>query len=204
MTDLRWSEDGSDAAVAAVVAAVVAAPGTKQIALPGGATPGPVFARLSSQNLDWPSVTLWPTDERIVSPAHKASNIGALMKAFAATGARLQPLAAGQPVPQFDLVWLGMGADGHIASLFPSLNPDPDAPAGVFRATPEPLPPEAPFERLTMSLAALANARQIILVVRGDAKRGLLVDAAAGANDLPVARLLRSATCPVTAYWSPS
>ncbi len=202
MTRLRWAVDGSDAAVAKAIVAVIGGPGTKQIALPGGTTPAPVFARLSCQDLDWPSVTLWPTDERIVPAAHKASNIGGLMKAFAATGARLQPLAVGQPVPQFDLVWLGMGADGHVASLFPSMDPDPLAPAGVVRMTPEPLPPEAPFERLTLTLAALANAHQIIIVIRGEAKRALLADAAAGSNDLPVARLLRAAVGPVTAYWS--
>ena len=200
---IEFAPDGSDAAVAARIAALVRGPGNKVFAVPGGTTPAPIFARLAEQNLDWPTVTLWPTDERIVSSAHKASNIGRLMKAFGTTGARLQPLAVGQPVPHFDLAWLGMGTDGHIASLFPSIDPDPDAPPAVIRITPDPLPPEAPFERLTLTLAALASAHDIILVVRGKAKRELLEAAAAGANDLPVARLLAAATVPVTAFWTP-
>lgn len=199
---IEFAPDGSDAAVTARVRALVDQPGTKTLAVPGGATPGPIFAQLAEQNLDWPSVTIWPTDERIVGGNHRASNIGGLMKAFGTTGARLQPLAAGQPVPRFDLVWLGMGADGHIASLFPNTDPDPAAPPGVIRITPDPLPPEAPFERLTLTLAALANATDIILVIRGAAKRTLVEAAARGDNDLPVARLLRLAT--PTIYWSPA
>lgn len=201
MNDLRWANDGSDAAVAAHVTALVRQPGTKTFAVPGGATPGPIFARLAEQNLDWPSVTLWPTDERIVPANHKASNIRGLMKAFGTTGARLQPLAVGQPVPHFDLVWLGMGADGHVASLFPSMDPDPAAAPAVIRVTPDPLPPEAPFERLTLTFAALADADEVIVVVRGAEKRALLEAAAAGKSDLPIARLLE--LTPITTYWTP-
>ncbi len=70
----------------------------------------------------------------------------------------------------------------------------------MIAVTPDPLPPEAPFPRLTLTLAALAASDDIILVVRGAAKRDLLAAAARGENDLPVARLLRLA--PVTAFWS--
>lgn len=199
---IDFAPDGSDAAVTARIRALVEQRGTKTLAVPGGATPAPIFAQLAEQNLDWPTVTIWPTDERIVGSNHRASNIGGLMKAFGTTGVRLQPLAVQQAVPRFDLVWLGMGGDGHIASLFPNTNPDPAAPPTVIRVTPDPLPPEAPFERLTLTLAALANATDIILVIRGAAKRALVEAAARGDNDLPIARLLRLAT--PTVYWSPA
>ncbi len=200
MTDLRWAGDGSDAAVAARVAAAVARPGPVALCLPGGATPRPIFAALAATRLPWDKVTIWPGDERQVPHDHSASNVGALRAAFGATGATIEPLSPALPPPRFTLTWLGMGADGHVASLFPSSDPDPAAPAGVISITPKPLPPEAPFARLTLTLAALADSDDIILVVRGAAKRDLLLAAARGEHDLPVARLLRLA--PVTAFWS--
>ncbi len=202
MTELRWAADGSDAAVVEAVAAVVARHGSVTLCLPGGATPPPIFARLAAKLLPWDKVTIMPGDERRVPHDHPASNVGQLRAAFGATGATIEPLSPDLPLPRFDLVWLGMGGDGHVASLFPSANPDPAAAPAVIDVTPEPLPPEAPFDRLTLNLAAIANSAAIMLVIRGAAKRSLLEAAAAGANDLPVARLLRLA--PVTAFWSPA
>ena len=200
MTEPCWAADGSDAAVAAYVAATVARPGPKLLALPGGTTPAPIFARLSAVLLPWDKVTIVPGDERLVRHDNPASNVGALRAAFGATGATIRPLSPDLPPSRFDLVWLGMGGDGHIASLFPNCDPDPAAAASVIRVSPDPLPPEAPFERLTLNLAAIANSDAVILVIRGAAKRALMEAAAAGENDLPVARLLRVA--PVTVFWS--
>jgi 6-phosphogluconolactonase len=200
MTDLRWAGNGSNAAVADAVAAVVAGPGAKTLALPGGTTPGPVFADLARRDLPWATATLISTDERDVPRDDPASNYGTLVRAFGASGAVVAPRARGVVRGRFDLVWVGMGSDGHVASLFPNTDPDPAAPPEVIAVTPDPLPPEAPFSRLTMTLAALANAAQVIVVIRGNAKRTLLAAAAAGENDLPIARLLR--LTPATAYWS--
>jgi 6-phosphogluconolactonase len=200
MTDVRWAANGSDAAVVARVAAAVDRPGPVTLCLPGGNTPRPIFARLAVLRLPWDKVTIIPGDERAVPHDHPASNVGALRAVFGATGAMIEPLLASLPVPRFDLVWLGVGDDGHVASLFPNANPDPAAPAGVIAVTPDPMPPEAPFPRLTLTLAALANTDTVILVARGAAKRAVLDAALAGA-DLPVARLFGLA--PVTLYWQP-
>ena len=102
----------------------------------------------------------------------------------------------------FDLVWLGMGEDGHVASLFPTMyalvRPGPT----VIATTPIPLPPEAPFDRLTLNWQALRATREVILVVTGASKKALIVRALAGAQDWPVSKLLTQAGPPVTIYWS--
>jgi 6-phosphogluconolactonase len=134
---------------------------------------------------------------------HPASNFGALKRALEETGARLVPLEPGAEPPHFELVWIGMGTDGHVASIFPNLYLAPDDPPAVVRTLPDPLPPEAPFARISLNYAALANADEIILVVRGMEKRKVIEDAVAGASDLPIARLLAAAKTPVTIFWSP-
>ena len=68
------------------------------------------------------------------------------------------------------------------------------------RLTPDPLPPEAPFDRLSLTIPALLDSDQILFVARGAEKRALLEAAAAGENDLPVARLLGAARQPVTCF----
>lgn len=195
----EWAADGSDAGVVARVAAALSAPGPVALCLPGGSTPRPIFATLAALRLPWDKVTILPGDERQVPHDHPASNVGALRAAFGATGATVEPLSLVLPLPRFRLVWVGVGDDGHIASLFPGSDPDPAAAPGVIEVVPDPLPPEAPFPRLTLTLAALADADAVIVVARGAAKRRVLEAALAGA-DLPVARLF--AMAPVMVYWS--
>ena len=194
-----WAVDGSDAAVVARIAAMIAQPGAKTLAVPGGATPRPIFAALAAMQLPWNTVTLLPGDERLVGDHHPASNLGQINAAFGATAAHVVPLTAGMALPPLDLAWLGVGDDGHIASLFPQPPVDAAAPPGVIRVTPDPLPAAAPFARLTLTVSASASAASIIIVARGAAKRRVLDAAIAGA-DLPVAHLFRQA--PVTVYWS--
>ena len=181
-------------------AALAAAPGPVAITVPGGATPFPILAELAGRALDWPRVAVWPGDERVVTEQDPASNVGRIRAALAQTGARIVPLEESSHPPHFALAWLGMGGDGHIASLFPSSDPRADDPLAVRRLTPDPLPPEAPYERLTLTIAALLASDALLFVIRGDAKRALFEAAAEGQNDLPVARLLRAANQPVTCF----
>jgi 6-phosphogluconolactonase len=181
-------------------AALDAAPGTVSITVPGGATPFPILAELAGRSLDWPRIAVWPGDERIVAEDDPASNVGRIRAALAQTGAQIVPLKEACQPPHFALAWLGMGGDGHIASLFPSSDPRADEPQLVRRLTPDPLPPEAPFERLTLTIPALLASDALLFVIRGEAKRALFEAAAAGQNDLPVARLLRAASQPVTCF----
>ena len=66
--------------------------------------------------------------------------------------------------------------------------------------TPDPLPPEAPFDRISLTLPSLLASDALVFVIRGDEKRVVLDQAIAGQHDLPVARLLKAATQPVTCF----
>ncbi len=174
--------------------------GPATIAVPGGSTPFPIFEQLLTADLDFARLVVWPTDDRIVPETHEASNAGRIRHVFKQAGAEVASLSVTEQIPHFDLVWLGMGADGHIASLFPNTDPRSDDPLFIRRLTPDPLPPEAPFDRVTQTIPSLLNSDALMLVFRGDEKRAVLDGAIAGKNDLPIARLLRAARQPVTCF----
>jgi len=197
--------DADDATVAdwlevRLSAALASATGPVAICLPGGSTPFPILERLVARRLDWSRVEVWPGDDRCVPLDHPASNAGRLVTLFAPVGARVLPLVEEARPPRFVLTWLGMGADGHIASLFPNTDPRADDPAVLRRLMPDPLPPEAPFARLSLTIPALLDTDAVIFVIRGADKRALFEAAVRGENDLPVARLLAAASVPVTCF----
>ncbi|MGY6551546.1 MAG: 6-phosphogluconolactonase [Erythrobacter sp.] len=183
-------------------AALEASTGAVAIALPGGSTPFPILARLIKHDLDWQRVAIYPTDDRLVPEDHPASNTGKLRSLLEPAGATVESLKIDAALPHFALVWLGMGADGHIASLFPNTDPRADDPEAVRRLTPDPLPPEAPFDRITLTIPALVGCDDMLLVIRGEDKRAVLDAALAGEHDLPIARLLaaRRPRGPVTCF----
>ena len=201
---IDWAQPGYAAAVAERVASIVARPGATRIAVPGGSTPAAVFVELAGRDLEWRGCEVWPTDDRQVPYDHPASNFGKLTAALGGCGARLVELRDGDPAPRFDLVWLGMGADGHVASLFPRMAAGERVGPSVIATVPEPLPPEAPFARLSLNLEALVATEALIVVATGHEKRAVLEAAIRGeADDLPIAQLLRAARCPIEIYWSP-
>lgn len=205
MNRLEIIDGADDAAIADwlhgyLAGALARSTGAVAIAVPGGSTPFPILQRLAQMPLDWPRVTVWPGDDRIVPEDHAASNIGRIRAVMAPAGAHCVPLAEQAHPPHFALVWLGMGGDGHIASLFPNSDPRADDPLPVRRVRPDPLPPEAPFDRLSLTIPALLASDHVAFVIRGADKRALFTAAAAGQNDLPIARLLRAATQPVTCF----
>lgn len=199
---VRWADPGDAAAVADHIAQVVSAPGRKRIAFTGGSTPIKVLALLKDRPLDWSSVTIALTDDRSVADDHPASNFGKIYAALGASGAAFERLAEGDAVTPFDLIWLGMGEDGHVASLFPEMRAHVRPGPAVIATTPIPLPPEAPFDRLSLNVAALKASREIILVVTGASKKALLNSALTGDDRYPVTEFLRGFGPPVTIYWS--
>lgn len=204
--------------------AAVHAHGSAWLALAGGRTPLPVYARLAASAHAHAIVAI-PTDERCVPHDHPLCNLSALRAAFDGSGIDTLPLTAADGAPDlaaiathprdFDAVLLGMGADGHFSSLFPgaanlqqglSLDGGLDAIATL----PEPLPPEAPFARVSLTLPRLLRAREVHLVVTGEDKLRVLRQAqqqdAGGpaiAGSFPVAALLHARNHHIRIHWSP-
>ena len=199
---IRWSTSGDAPAVAERIAREIARPGPKRIAVPGGSTPRKVMALLAQNGLNWSGTTLCLTDDRCVPDDHPASNYAALVSALGGCGAQIERLVEGMQVLPFDLVWLGMGEDGHVASLFPHMVAVLRRGPAVIATTPVPLPPEAPFARLSLNKAALKATKEIILVVTGAAKKAVVERALAGSDAYPVSDFLRGEGPPVTIYWS--
>ncbi|MFL0671518.1 MAG: 6-phosphogluconolactonase [Erythrobacter sp.] len=206
MRNVELIAGADDPAIAAWIAqtlkAALGASGNDvAIALPGGSTPFPILAELVKHPIGWQRVVAYPGDDRLVPEDHAASNTGKLRALLEPAGAQVHPLLHDTAPPHFALVWLGMGADGHIASLFPNTDPQVDDPARVRRLTPDPLPPEAPFDRITLTIPALLACDAMMFVIRGADKRAVLDGALAGAHDLPIARLLKARGCvPVTCF----
>lgn len=205
MANANIIEGLGDAAIAGWLAArlgevLASREGPVTITVPGGSTPFPIIEAMLGHDLDWSRLVVWPNDDRIVPEHHSASNTGKLRALFEPAGAEVVTLSEMEAVPHFDLAWLGMGADGHVASLFPNTDPQLDEPQRILRLTPDPLPPEAPFDRISLTLPALMGSDAIAFVIRGAGKRTVFEQALGGKNDLPVARLLAGATQPVTCF----
>lgn len=181
--------------------------------VPGGSTPGPVFDLLSASRLDWDRVTVLLNDERWVPESSERSNAGLLRRRLLverAAAARYLPLwaptgtpeeaipalaAAIEPHLPISVLLLGMGADRHIASLFPGADRlaealAADAPVLV------PMRAEAAGEpRVTLSGRVLAGAMRIHILITGDEKRAALDSARAlPPEEAPVRAVLANAS----------
>ena len=205
MTKIYFAPDASSTQIADWIAARLKEAFTQTsepvaITVPGGSTPFPIFEALITHDLDWERLEIWPGDDRIVPEDHAASNTGKIRKLFEPTGARVVALAEDAESPQFALTWLGMGTDGHIASLFPNTDPKLDDAQSIRSLTPDPLPPEAPFDRITLTIPALLNSDAVMFVIRGEDKRAVFDAAINGEHDLPIARLLGAVQQPLTCF----
>jgi 6-phosphogluconolactonase len=212
-------------AVAAQLRSAIAQRGAASLVVSGGRTPSAMFARLARETLDWSRVQITLADERWVGFDHPASNerlVHAELLHDAAAAARLigmkndaeTPHAGAQHAWQmisamprpFDMVLLGMGDDGHTASLFPgsaelAAGLDAGAPPGCLGVRPV----GAPFARLTLNLAALLDARHIGIQIVGAQKWQVYEQACASGETgaMPVRAILRQARVPVDVYWCP-
>ncbi len=212
----QWVTEIDKAAVAGLPAC---------FALAGGSTPAPLYRQLdqilaghknnSDDREHNPPIKLVATDERWVSDSDSQSNEGLFKRclplsygkqwqlvslknaasnpevAAEAISARLQREL---PLP-FNGIVLGMGADGHIASLFPGAATRHDALACIAA-----LHPQTRQSRMSLSLPRLLDTKNLWLVITGAEKRQLLETAA---GDLPISALLREARCTIEVFWCP-
>ncbi|MFO1333344.1 MAG: 6-phosphogluconolactonase [Rubrivivax sp.] len=193
--------------IAADARAAAAARGRFCLAVSGGRTPWAMLRALAGQDLPWPAVQLFQVDER-VAPAgdadrnltHLAASLLAhaplppanvhalpveatdLRAAARAYGARLR-LHAGTP-PVLDLVHLGLGPDGHTASLLPG-----DAALAVADAEVALAGPYQGRRRLTLTYPVLNRARRVLWLVTGADKRAMLARLRAGDPTIPAGRV---------------
>jgi len=205
--------DAAASAIAAQLTEALRTHGRAGLVATGGRSPGPIYDRLAANaEVDWPRVVVTLSDERCVAaddPDSNARLVRARLLRGTAAKAHLLPL---WPVPDptalaallpFDVVMLGMGEDGHIASLIPG---DPGLEAGLttadlLRDVPAGLG-KPPVARVTLTLSAVMNARAVFLFVAGGAKREVIRRAEAG-EDLPVTRLIAQSKAPIRIFWHP-
>ncbi|MGE0072587.1 MAG: 6-phosphogluconolactonase [Thiomonas sp.] len=211
-------------AVCAALRTDLAADGRALLVVSGGRSPQALFDALATAPLDWSRVTVTLADERVVPADHPDSNAalvrGHLLRAAAAQ-ARFIPLVDDAADPQScaaratarwrtlaqppSVVVLGMGEDGHTASLFPGAAElpaalDPACPSAYVHIT----PPAAPHRRISLSLAAILQARRLLLSIAGQTKRAVFEQASVPPPraQWPISFLIQQTRVPLDAFWT--
>jgi 6-phosphogluconolactonase len=211
--------------IAAILGDAIAARGLASLVVSGGRSPVRLFEILRNQPLDWSRVCVALADERWVLPADTSSNehlVRSVLLKDRAAPARFHGLKNGAPTPDlgavsawetfarvprpFDAVVLGMGDDGHTASLFPG---SPNLPSALNRAAVagcvgmwSPVPPHP---RLSLNLSALLDSRRIVVLITGESKWRTLRAAhdPGPEHEMPIRAVLRQSRTPVDVMWSP-
>ena len=192
----------------------VAARGRFALVVPGGSAAENLLPRLARAHIDWPRTEVFFSDERFVPRSDPASSASAanrlLFESLGLMGPRLHAMVGGETDPaaaarsyaddllatlgagpRFDLTLLGVGEDGHVASLFPGAAAAGELTALVLVERDSPKPPST---RLTLSLPLLAASRTVVVAAFGEGKAGVLRSVLRDAgSQLPAARLLRLA-----------
>ena len=209
------------AAVAAAMRSALERQDTATLVVSGGRSPIAFFERLAQQELPWAQVVVSLADERWVPVNHATSNealvrrhllrgpaaaarfIGLYQVASNLEQAALKAEQALAELPPIDVLVLGMGDDGHTASLFPA---SPNLGAALQADCPRRclpmLAPGVPHQRLSMTLPLLASARLPLLAIQGQAKLATLREALSLAEParMPIRAFLHS---PLEIYWCP-
>jgi len=176
---------------------------TFSLAVSGGSTARRAYERLAldgAEAIDWWAVDLYWGDERCVEADSPDSNERLVREALlerVGAANEVHPMRCDDgpepyqlkisTLPAIDVIHLGMGPDGHTASLFPG-SPALDADAGRLVVMNEDPSGRNPFRRMTFTFSAIARARLAVITIEGEEKREALDRVRAG-EDLPVARV---------------
>lgn len=228
MQELKFADrEAASAAAAERIAAALErrleAQGEASLVVSGGTTPVACFEALAKTVLDWSGVRVVLSDERWVPPDDDDSNEklvrnvllrdraadAGLLAVYrdgatpAGRAAELDEALRHGPFP-FACALLGMGSDGHFASLFPDAEAledglDPDSRTLCLPVTTA----ASPHPRISLSLSALSRSDEVLLLIFGDDKWQTLTQAKSAADALPVSRLLTQKRAPVSVYWAP-
>ena len=195
--------------------------GDASIIVSGGTSPQQCMAALANAPLDWPRVQVLLSDERWVPADHEDSNeklVRETLLVGPAAAAQFLPVyAAGVspedrcdelqdplPVLPFSCSLIGIGTDGHFASLFPDaeqLKSGLDVESGRLYV---PITTAAsPHPRISMTLAGISRSDEVALLFFGDEKLDVYKQAKASATAYPLSRLLRQKRAPVRLFWAP-
>lgn len=214
--------------ISAILNEAVSATGRGTLVAAGGSTPKAIYERLSKKFMPWDRIFVTLGDERWVDMDHELSNEAMIRQHLQKNEARHvhitglktpheTPYDAKPQVearirdmkPPFDVVMLGMGMDGHTASLFPGdpflpLALDAEGAASSAPIHPDPMPAEAPVLRMTMTVKALLNARKVMVFVTGADKCAVLDEVLKGDNalEMPIRAILNQKKTAVEIYRS--
>ena len=210
--------------ICAALKKAIVARGKASLVVSGGSTPVPLFAALSEISMEWGRVFITLADERWIEVSDRESNEASVREHLLrnqAKDAHLHGLKNSHasavegekeceeglrlfPVP-FDIVILGMGPDGHTASLFPGatrLGHALDMDSGRLCMAMTPV--TAPHDRMTLTLPALLDSRQIYLHLSGEKKRDVYERVLGGNSieEMPIRAVLGQGKVPVEVYWA--
>jgi len=193
LTDAEGAAAAAARRAAELLQAAIEQRGRATLAVSGGQTPARMLELLAAAPLDWQRLDVFQVDERVAPDGHADRNATRQALALPAAQFHAMPVAAAEPADlpaaaagyaaelaryaghpiQLDLIHLGLGTDGHIASIFPGSGVADDRDVAVVG-------PQLGRLRMTLTLAAINRACHILWLVTGQAKRAALAAMLAG------------------------